>query len=158
MKKTLILIALFFTACGYVPLNEAASNVLGDNVSVITIINKAEPKNSIVLNDNFTNYLEHYMHKNIDKNANSKIVLKMLSSDFVALYYDELGYARSYKAIITLEFNVTFEDGSYRKIISKGEHVFNTDAISVISDEQKRIAIDLASRKAFNDFTLKLVL
>lgn len=158
MKTIIFLFSLFFVSCSYTPMNVATSNYLGDSVNIKTIINKAEPKDSIALNDRFTNYLEHYLHKTISKNADSKIVLRLLSSDFIALYYDELGNAKSYKAIIKLEFNVTFKDGSKRVLITEGEHIFNTNTISVLSDEQKSRAIDLASQKAFDEFALKVIL
>ena len=158
MKIIIFLFSLLFVSCSYTPMNVATSSYLGDSVNIKTIINKAEPKDSIALNDRFTNYLEHYLHKTISKNADSKIVLRLLSSDFIALYYDELGNAKSYKAIIKLEFNVTFKDGSKRVLITEGEHIFNTNTISVLSDEQKSRAIDLASQKAFDEFALKVIL
>ncbi len=158
MKIIIFLFSLLFASCSYTPMNVATSSYLGDSVNIKTIINKAEPKDSIALNDRFTNYLEHYLHKTISKNADSKIVLRLLSSDFIALYYDELGNAKSYKAIIKLEFNVTFKDGSKRVLITEGEHIFNTNTISVLSDEQKSRAIDLASQKAFDEFALKVIL
>lgn len=158
MKNIFLIFVLFFCACGYAPLNKATSSSLGKSVNVVTIINKAEPKDSITLSDNFTNYLEHYMHKSISKYADSKIVLRILSSDFIALYYDEFGYAKSYKAIIRLEFNVTYKDGKNKKIITSGEHIFNTNQISVLSDEQKSRAINQASQKAFNEFALKVIM
>lgn len=158
MKKIFLSFALFFCACGYAPLNVATSKMLGESVNVITIINKAEPKDSITLNDNFTNYVEHYMHKSVSKTADSKIILRILSSEFIPLYYDEFGYAKSYKAIIRLEFNVTFQDETTKKIITSGEHIFNTNTISVLSDEQKSRAINLASQKAFNEFALRIIM
>lgn len=158
MRKLIYVLALLFCACGYAPLNVATSKMLGDSVNIITIINKAEPKDSITLNDNFTNYVEHYMHKSVSKTADSKIVLRILSSDFIPLYYDEFGYAKSYKAVIRLEFNVTFQDETTKKIITSGEHIFNTNTISVLSDEQKSRAINQASQKAFNEFALRVIM
>lgn len=156
MKKLFLFFILFFCACGYKPLNVALSDSLGDSVNVKTIINKADPKNSIILNDNFINYIRHYLHKNVRDEADSKIVLKVLNTDFVVLYYDNLGYANTYKAIISLEFNVTLKNGEVKVIRTNGEHIFNSNAISTISDEQRSNAIDLASQKAFNEFALML--
>ncbi|WP_267525357.1 hypothetical protein [Campylobacter sp. MG1] len=156
MKKIFLSFALFFCACGYTPLNVATSNVLGDDVCVKTLINKADPRNSLILNDNFIDYLQHYLHKNIVDDADTKITLKVLNSDFVVLYYDELGYAKSYKAIILLEFEVTLKNKETKIIQVSGEHIFNTNSISVLSDEQKSRAINLASKKAFDEFALML--
>lgn len=158
MKYLIICLIFVFNACGYKPLSSVTDEYLGSKVNVVTIINKAEPKDSINLNDNFTNYLEYYLHKSVDKNAKSKITLRMLNNDFIPLYYDELGYARSYKAIIRLEFIVEFKSGNTKRFVTQGEHIFNTNQISVLSDEQKSRAINQASMKAFNEFSLKILL
>ncbi|MBZ7986515.1 hypothetical protein [Campylobacter canadensis] len=159
MKYFLLILLFFLNSCAYKSLSSLSEDELGQRIYVKTIINKIEPKNSILLGDNFAQYLQSYLNKEVVDNEESDVDISIKENKliFSPLYYDELGNAKVNKAIVEILFLVDYKNGKKKQIITSGEYIFNLDSSGVISDELKREAINQASLRAFNEFIFVLL-
>lgn len=159
MKYFLLFLVIFLSSCAYKSLADLSNDKLGKRIYVKTIINKTDPKNSILLGDNFAQYLQNYLNKDIVEINDSEVNISIKENKliFVPLYYDKLGNSKSNKAIVEIIFYVDFKNGLKKQIISNGEYVFNLDSSGVISDELRREAVNQASLRAFNEFVFILL-
>ena len=162
-NKILLFFTIFFlTGCGYKPVSHIARDVMGGNVYVDVIIDKRDPKNSVWIKDGVREGIVSRLNKKLsdDKNADTTIVVAMRSLTLEPLLYDDDGYATSYKAVVTLEFDTKFKDATAKNVITTGEYDFAVSqkiknvryADSVLSDTQRYNAIKEASREAFDEY------
>lgn len=163
-----IFICIFLVGCGYKPISKIADEVMDESVYVDVLIDKSEPKNSVWIKDSVKEGIVERLNRNLssDKNANTKIFVRIKSMNFQALLYDEDGYVALYKAVLNLEFRTNFKDGSSHLAVTSGEHDFSISkkikdiryADSVISEADKHNAIKIASQEAFDEYVAVLAM
>lgn len=162
------LISIFLVGCGYKPVAKITKDIIGDDVYVHVIINKADPKSSVQIADSVKEGVVSRLNKRLsdDKNAKTKITVAIKSMRLQALLYDEYGYVSMYKILLNLEFDTKFENGSSDKTVTTGEYDFAISqkiknvryADSVISENERSNAIKEASKEAFDEYIASLAI
>ncbi|WP_169764376.1 LPS assembly lipoprotein LptE [Campylobacter mucosalis] len=163
-----IFLAFFFVGCGYKPVSKITKDVLSDSVYVDVIVDKIEPKNSVLVKDAVMEGVVSRLNKKLGSKDNSNTFIEISTSSltYQATIYDEYGYISSYKAVLRLNFKTKFKDGSVAMIPASGEYDFSISrpmknsryADSVVSDTEKYNAIREASKEAFDEYISKLAI
>ncbi|MBR8463754.1 penicillin-binding protein [Campylobacter sp. faydin G-24] len=163
-----IFITIFLIGCGYKPVSKLTQDTMGESIYVDVAISKIEPKNSVLIKDAVKEGMVSRLNRSLsdDKNADTKINVRIDSIDYQATIYDEYGYISSYKVVLNLIYETKFKDGSSSNITVSGEHDFSVArrsksiryADSVISDTEKYEAIKEASKEAFDEYIANLAI
>ena len=150
----LSILALFISACGYLPTSKLASSVFNDKIYVYVAISQQDARNSIYIVDTVRELVINKLGKSpADKDeADDSLYVSMESLSFIPIIYDEYGYVIAYKTRIVLAFEARFKDGRKEKITTSGDYDFAISPNSVISDTARFEAIKGASEKAFDEF------
>lgn len=169
MKKYFLFIfILFFSACGYMPVNKLSEKTLGESVFVDVFISKSDPQNSVAIKDGIRNVVIKRLGRDLasKEDADTAIIASIKSITFTPLAFDAYGYANGYKTSVTLAYRVRFKNGEIKILTSEGEYDFYitrkvegtefTD--SVISNEERYRAITKASEDCFNELVAKLAI
>ncbi|QCD52300.1 LPS assembly lipoprotein LptE [Campylobacter sp. RM16192] len=157
-----IFIAVFLIGCGYKPLSKITKDIMGEDVYVHVVIDRADPKSSVWIADSIKEGIVSRLNRKLsgDKNAKTKIIASVKSVNLQALLYDEDGYVSLYKAVLKMEFDTKLENGKSHKSITTGEYDFTISkkikdiryADSVISETDRYNAIKEASKEAFEEY------
>ncbi len=160
MKKFLLLAALFLlVGCGYKPSSYYTKRVLGDKIYSKVYIDIKDPENSVLIKDAINEAIITKLGSKISDNladADSSLLVKFKSKEFIPIAYDKDGYVVSYKSKVVL--NITFKDrfGKDDSMDVMGTYDFPIEANSVISDTKRFEAIKFASYKAISEFISKI--
>ena len=148
----LIIIALFFTSCGYKPSSRYIKNVISDTVYVEVAIDGAEPENAPFVKDEMNRLVyTRFKGKIVPKNqAQSQIRISYNGSTFTPLAYED-GYVIRYRANIKVRFDMLTKKGRMKKNIST---IFESDiqASSLTSSTLRTEAIRKGLEKALDEF------
>jgi len=153
-----LFIVLFISACGYKPSSYYAQEALGERIHVEVEISRKDPKNSVLIKDAVNeSVITRLGGKLSDKEtADTELFVKIASTTFSAVLYDEYGYVVSYKAKVVLSIRYVTKDGNKDSFTTSGEYDFPIEANSVISDTNRFEAIKYASLDALNEFVSKI--
>lgn len=153
-----LFIVFFISACGYKPSSQYAQEVLGERIHVEVSISRKDPKNSVLIKDAVNeSVITRLGGKLSDKaTADAELYVKISSTTFSAILYDEDGYVTSYKARVLLSLRYVTKNGKKETFSTLGEYDFPVEANSVISDANRFEAIKYASLDALNEFVSKI--
>jgi len=163
---SILLIAVFITACGYKPSVYYAKKALGERIHVHVSISKKDPKNSVLIKDAVNQSVITRLGGKLSpkETASSVLFVKINSTSFSPILYNKKGYVTSYKAKVILGIKYITKDGISESFLTSGEYDFpvaeNDDGTtnSVISDSKRFEAIKLASFDALNEFISKITI
>jgi len=159
-------ILFFITACGYKPSAQYAREVLGERIHVDVSISRKDPKNSVLIKDAVNESVITRLGAKLSskETATSQLFVKIGSTSFSPILYNQSGYVTSYKAKVSLNIKYTTKDGKSESFSTSGEYDFpiaeNEDGTtnSVISDSKRFEAINLASLDALNEFVSRIAI
>ncbi len=160
------LILVFITACGYKPTAHYSREVLGDRIHVNVSISRKDPKNSVLIKDAVNESVITRLGAKLSskETSTSQLLVKIGSTSFSPILYNQSGYVTSYKAKVSLNIKYTTKDGKSESFSTSGEYDFpiaeNPDGTtnSVISDSKRFDAINKASLDALNEFVSRIAL
>jgi hypothetical protein len=162
MKKVFLflIVLIFINACGYRPSAQYAREVLGERLHVEVIIDRQNPKNSVLIKDAVNEaVITRFGAKLSTKElADTQLIVSLGTISFTPILYDTNGYVISYKATVSLSIKYTTKNNETDNFSTSGEFDFPIEANSVISDSKRFDAIRLASIDALNEFTSKISL
>jgi len=92
-----LFIVVFISACGYKPSSHYAQEILGEKIHVEVSISRKDPKNSVLIKDAVNeSVITRLGGKLSDKaTADAELYVKIASTTFSAVLYDEDGYVMS---------------------------------------------------------------
>lgn len=153
-----LFIVLFISACGYKPSSYYAQEALGEKIHVEVEISRKDPKNSVLIKDAVNESVITRLGGKLSnkETADAELFVKIASTTFSAILYDENGYVVSYKAKVVLSIRYVTKDGNKNSFTTSGEYDFPIEANSVISDTNRFEAIKYASLDALNEFVSKI--
>lgn len=153
LKLVFYIICILFLSSCYKPSSNIASEFLGENIYVKTIVDKQDPLNSVYITDLFRNYIMSKLHKNIvnESGYDTKIIVEVTNLSFEPLYYNQDGYALEYRVVLGIRFNI-YRFESFDEINTSSSYTFYLPPNSIIGDNLKDEAIKNASKENFDEF------
>jgi len=153
-----LLIAIFISACGYKPSAHYAKEILGEHIHVEVEISRKDPKNSVLIKDAVNESVITRLGGKLSskEKADAELYVKIGSTSFVPILYDQDGYVVSYKATVLLNIKYVTKEGKTESFSTSGEYDFPIEANSIISDTNRFLAIKFASLDALNEFVSKI--
>lgn len=148
------LIATFIVGCGYYPMSYYTKQSFGENIYVESIVNLADPENSLIAKDALNQAIAQKFHlKLVSKSDADTIIRTEITSVSVDSIADnDAGFANFYRASVNISFEYTDKKGNVRKFSNYGFYDFPVDVISTITDENRFNAIKEASISAIDKF------
>lgn len=148
------LIATFIAGCGYYPMSYYTKQSFGENIYVESIVNLADPENSLIAKDALNQAIAQKFHlKLVSKSDADTIIRTEITSVSVDSIADnDAGFANFYRASVNISFEYTDKKGNVRKFSNYGFYDFPVDVISTITDENRFNAIKEASISAIDKF------
>jgi len=161
-----LLIVVFITACGYKPTTYYSRAVLGEYIHVDVAISRKDPKNSVLIKDAVNEAVITRFGAKLSskKTSTSELFIRIASTKFTPILYNDKGYVTSYKTNVLLSIKYVIKDGKSESFSTIGEYDFpiaeNDDGTtnSVISDSRRFEAIKLASLDALNEFVSRIAI
>jgi len=171
MRKFLLILAFALAGCGYQPTARITQNLIQSPVFVDVAMSKTDPQNTVLIKDHVRAGVIERLHERIGERASAKTIIKVsiLRARFSTLSYDSSGYAGSYRADVTLRFEMHTADGKTLARNTTGDHEFTISnesdsdsskvkVSSIISDKDRLNAIEEASKQAFDEFVSYLAI
>ena len=154
----LISLVLFLTACGYKPTSVYTKKVLGEQIYVKVETSLEDPENSVLIRDAVNEAVIYKFHAKIakEKDATSKLLVKLEHVNFQPIEYDSNGYVIAYKTNVTLLTSYHDKREKRKSLKTYGDFDFNIASNSVISDTKRFNAIKEASQKAIDAFISRI--
>ena len=153
-------ILFFITACGYKPSSTYAKTQLSGKIFVNLIIDLEDPRNAVLIKDAMNELIVHRLDsKIVDKRelADTIVDLKLNSVSMQELQYDELGYNKLYKAVVSISVNYMNKKTNKKEAFSlSGDYDFSIDNNTTITDTKRFEAIRNAASKALEELISKL--
>ena len=152
-KTLLIIVCLFFAACGYKPSAKYARNALGESVSTTVIISQEDPENSVLVKDAIDAAIIDVFHTSLVKNkdAASHLVISVSNPVYIPIQYDANGFVVAYRMSLTLRIKRYFA-GKVKSYSANGYYDFAVAPNAVVTDQQRFDAIRYAAQKAVVSF------
>ncbi|HJE03283.1 hypothetical protein AAX26_00808 [Aliarcobacter thereius] len=156
-KKTtlFLLIAIFFSSCGYKPSAYYAKEQLDKNVYVRVEIRANDPRNSVLVKDAITKILiQKIDSKLVDNEFEAEVImdLSIKSVSFNVLQYDKDGHNKLYKAKVNLGVKYfTKSTGKTIRFDISGENDFAIGQGVTLNDTHRFEAVSKASDMAVSE-------
>lgn len=155
IKKTLFLLlfSALFVGCGYKPSAKFSREVVGEKVSTTVIVSMQDPENTVIIKDALDRaVIEVFRTSLVDKSiSDTHLVIKILSSTYAPIVYDENGFVIGYRMSVVL--NITKESKNEKKSYhARGFYDFAVAPNAIVTDQDRFKAIESASSKAINSF------
>jgi hypothetical protein len=152
-------VIFFMTACGYRPASHYAKKELSGKIFVNLIINLEDPRNAVIIKDAMNEIIVHRLDSQIvyDRSLADTIVnVKLNSVSMQTLQYDEQGYNRLYKAVVSIKVDYTKKSTKIKKSFSvSGDYDFSI-AGKTITDTKRFEAIKAAAAKALEEMISRI--
>ena len=164
-KKVLFVLFLFilpfsFFGCSYKPSSQYAKEEIQGNVFVKVSIDLEDPQNSVLIKDSVYKMLIQKLDVNLvekESLADTIMNVNVNSVGMSALQYDELGYNKLYRAVVSINFSYyTKGDNKKRSFVVSADHDFSVDNGVTINSTQRYQAISKASDKALEEVLSKI--
>ena len=156
LALSFLLLALSFLGCGYKPSTEYTTPILGKTIDTKVEIDIKNPEDAIFLKDALNEAVLAVFNSKVEKNGDSKIELKILSTHLSALDYDKNGYPILYRASVSIKAYVTDVKNNLNSYTGSGSYDFSISSDSVLSDNLKHNAIKEAFLKALQVIEFKI--
>jgi len=157
-KVCLVVCILLFSACGYKPTSIYTKKVLGVAIYVQVETSLEDPENSVLIRDAVNEAVIYKFNARVarEKDASSKLYIKLEDVNLQPIEYDRNGYVIAYKTNVTLRTNYHDKQGKDKVLRTQGDYDFNIESNSVISDTKRFNAIKEASQKAIDAFISRI--
>ena len=143
---------LIIGGCGYKPISQYSSDILGDKVFVDVKIDAVEPDNGVFLKEEIMRTLRTRLDTQVvsnKKEADSVILVPKYHFSYSALNYDNNGYVIRYRVHTDITFDIITKKGKYHKVIHIDEDV-GIKASSLTSSIARDSAIHYSIKKAMD--------
>ncbi len=157
----LILNCSFFilNGCGYKPSSYYAKNEISGKVYVDLSIDINNSQNSILIKDAMNEMVLNRFEAQLTQNkelADTYVLVKLGSVSHSVLASDNEGYAKTYRADVTIAVQYQ-KRGEVKKNISVSNYYdYNVESDALVSDQQKQEAVKNAATKALSDLFSKI--
>jgi len=148
------LLILLLSGCGYRPVSQYSTNLLGNSAFVDVILDLKEPSNGVYLKEEIIKTLRERLNTTVvadKKRADSIIIVPKYSFSYSPLNYDRNGYVIRYRVHTTITFELITPKGRFKKVIHVDEDV-GIKASSLTSSIARDTAIRYSIRKAMDKF------
>jgi len=156
LALSFLLLALSFLGCGYKPSTEYTTPILGNSIDTEVEIDVKNPVDSIFLKDALNEAVLSVFNAKVNKNGDSKIKLKILSTSLSVLDYDKNGYPILYRTNVSIQAYVTDVKNNLNSYTGSGSYDFSISSDSILSDDLKHNAIKEAFFKALQIIEFKI--
>jgi len=148
-----LVIALFFSACGYKPSSVYARKVIGEKVSTSIIISSSDPENSVIIKDAVDSAIISIFHSSLKKRKDSTthLVISLKTPTYVPIEFDNNGFVIAYRMSLLLKIKRT-RNGVSKMYTSKGTHDFSITPNAIVTDQERFEAIKFSAQKAIHSF------
>lgn len=161
MKKSFLyfILFVFFVGCGYKPATHYAKQEINGLVYTNIDINIDSTTNSVLLKDTMNEMVLTQLDSELtdDKNLVDTIVdLKLSSVSHSGLTSDDEGYARTYRAKVSIVVKYT-KKGTKTKSFSVSDYYdYSVASDTTVSEQTKDNAVKEAVKKALQELLSKL--
>jgi len=151
-----LLIALFFSACGYKPSAVYAGEVIGEKVSTNIKISSADPENSVIIKDAVDSAIISIFHASISDKSDSDthLIISLKTPIYTPIEFDSNGFVIAYRMSLSLKIK-KIKNGVAKTYISNGSHDFSITPNAIVTDQERFEAIKYSAQKAINSFIAK---
>ena len=148
-----LIIAIFFSACGYKPSSIYAREVIGEKVSTSIIISSADPENSVIIKDAVDSAIISIFHSSLTdrKDSTTHLIMSLKTPNYVPIEFDNNGFVVAYRMSLILKIK-KIRNGISKIYISKGTHDFSITPNAIVTDQERFEAIKFSAQKAINSF------
>lgn len=148
-----LVIALFFSACGYRPSSVYARGVIGEKVSTSIVISSADPENSVIIKDAVDSAIISIFHSSLKERDDSTthLIMSLKTPQYVPIEFDSNGFVIAYRMSLTLNIK-KIRNGVSKVYISKGTHDFSITPNAIVTDQERFEAIKFSAQKAIHSF------
>lgn len=156
---TLVLVVFIFSGCGYRPASKFAREVVGEKISTSVVISQEDPQNTVIIKDAVDKAIvEVFRASLVSKEfSDTHLTMNISKPSYSPIVYDEHGYVTAYRMSIALNIKrESKKDNSIKTYSTRGSYDFNIQANSIVSDQQRFEAINVASQRAINAFVAKV--
>ncbi|WP_257874406.1 LPS assembly lipoprotein LptE [Helicobacter sp. 11S02596-1] len=114
--------AIFLSACGYLPIASYTQKVLGDSVYVKLIVNLPNPENSVQFKDILNKaVISRFQNKLASqKDADSIITIEITKVTDTSIATNEQGFTTFYRATVFVTFTYTNKKGMSKTFDNSG--------------------------------------
>ena len=149
----LVLIALIFTGCGYVPASQYTKKVVGDSVSTQMVISVQDPQNSVIIKDAVDTAIIIKFRTALKPKGEAKthLTIYLSSVGLTPLQYDSNGYIITYRTTVSMRI-IRTTDGKDKTYTSSGVYDFSIEPNAIVSEQTRFEAIKSGAEKALDSF------
>jgi len=150
---------IIFNGCGYKPTSYYAKNEISGKVYVDLAIDINNPQNSILVKDAMNEMIVNRFNGELTHNKNEAdtvVLVKLASVSHSVLSSDNQGYAKTYRANVTISVNYKKKGEKSKSISVSNYYDYNVKADALVSDQQKQEAVKNAATRALNDLFAKI--
>lgn len=149
-----IFASFLLSGCGYYPMSYYTKQSLGENIYVESIVNLADPENSLIAKDALNQAIAQKFHSKLVEKSDADTIIRteITSVSVDSIADNDAGFANFYRASVNISFEYTDKKGNARKFSNYGFYDFPVDVISTITDETRFNAIKEASISAIDKF------
>jgi len=156
------LLFIFFVGCGYKPSSHYAKNAISGKVYVDVSIDINNAQNSVLIKDAMNELVLNQFSAQLTDNqvkADTIVLVKLSSVSHKAISSDDEGYASTYRTTVGISVSYNKKDESKKTINVSNYYDYAVDPDSVsLTEQDKQIAIKLASTKALSDIFSKIAI
>lgn len=157
MRYALPLLLFFLHGCGYVPIHEYSSRVLGESIYANVHISLEDPQNGVVIKDAVDSAIITRFKTSLAPRSLAQTYLDITVSSvtFSPLRYNASGYVITYRTTTRLAIQRQRHDKneSYQVM---GTYDFEIQPNAIISDQSRFEAIQYSAQKALDHFIAQI--
>jgi len=147
------------SGCGYKPTSYYAKNEIRGKVYVDLKIDMNNSQNAVfvkdAMNEMILNRFNAYLTQNKEE-AETYVFVKLANVSHSVLASDNEGYAKTYRANVTISVMYQKRDEVKKNISVSNYYDYNVETNSLVSDQQKQEAVKNAAIKALSDLFSKI--
>ncbi|MEA2099363.1 MAG: hypothetical protein U9P72_04450 [Campylobacterota bacterium] len=149
----IVMIAIFFSACGYKPSSKYAREVIGEKVSTSIKISSSDPENSVIIKDAVDGAIISIFHSSLRERSQSDthLVISLKTPKYTPIEFDVNGFVIAYRMSLTLVIK-KIRNGVSKIYTSMGTHDFSITPNAIVTDQERFEAIKFSAQKAINSF------
>lgn len=161
MKKSFLYLVLlvFFVGCGYKPATHYAKKEISGLVYTNIIVNIDSTSNSVLLKDTMNEIILTQLDAELTddrKKADTIVNLELTGVSHSALTSDNEGYARTYRASVSINVNYTKKDAKRKSFSVSDYYDYSVESDASVSEQTKDNAVKEAVKKALQELLSKL--
>ncbi|WP_394955073.1 LPS assembly lipoprotein LptE [uncultured Helicobacter sp.] len=155
MKYFVVLVALLFCACGYVPVASYSDKIFGEGVYVDITMDPQLPEASVSAKDAINLAVLTRLNNTLASRQRAQTIIDMrvLSVSSTPVAYDSDGFVSHYRATVSLSFRVQNKNGTTFNASSSGYYDYAASSTSALLIEESKLgAVSNATIQALDKF------